>query len=156
MRKLFCVVPAVASAFCVQVASANPVDIWQFDFSSSSGSGQFKVNPTSFQIPVSAAQPTTFNVFGTNINFDGGGLFGTVHFDSSTAPSTHCAPAECDVTFSSSSIVVPNFGTYVVLLKLNFDRIWVPWTQPGQDAVQIFRSTDPFSPIFSLNETGTI
>ncbi|MBR0746541.1 autotransporter domain-containing protein [Bradyrhizobium japonicum] len=154
MRQLFSVVPAVASALCVQIASAGATEIWQFDFTDgSSTSGQFKVNPANFQIPVSAAQPTPFDVFGVSINTDAGGLFGTVHFDSSNTPSTHCAPAECDVIFSSSSIFVPNFGTYIISVKLNFDRIWVPWTL-GQDTVQIFRSANPLA--FSANSTGTI
>ncbi|WP_139020734.1 hypothetical protein [Bradyrhizobium sp. ORS 285] len=60
--------------------SGLATDLWQFDFSSSRGGGQFLVNPANFAIPVSAGSPSTFNVVGANITIDAGGVLGTAHY----------------------------------------------------------------------------
>ncbi|MGJ5243095.1 autotransporter outer membrane beta-barrel domain-containing protein, partial [Bradyrhizobium oligotrophicum] len=142
MRQVFSRVSiAVALGSCLAFP-ALATDLWQFDFTSSRGSGQFLVNPANFVVPVSAGSPSTFNVVGANITIDAGGVLGTAHYTLASLAGTNCTPAECRVSFSVPD-VVPGFGSYDVLLQLNFDRIWVNWSTPGQQQVQMWLSTNP-------------
>ncbi|WP_315722348.1 MULTISPECIES: autotransporter domain-containing protein [unclassified Bradyrhizobium] len=145
------VVIAIASVCCA-ACPASATDLWQFDFTSSRGSGQFLVNPASFVIPVSAGSPSTFNVVGANITIDAGGVLGTAHYTLASLSGTNCTPAECRVIFSVPD-VVPGFGTYDVLLQLNFERIWVNWSTPSQQQIQMWLSTNPAAS-FNWNDVG--
>ncbi|MES5482673.1 autotransporter domain-containing protein [Bradyrhizobium sp. INPA03-11B] len=146
---------SVAAAFGVQLSSAAATDLWEIDFTSSHGGGQFLINPANFTIPVSAGSPTSFSIIGTSISIDGGGLLGQVQFGNGSASTSACTPAECSVTFSSTPNAVPGFGTYVPLLQLNFERIWVDWSSPSQQQIQMFFSTNPNTPIFNWNDVAT-
>lgn len=146
---------SVAAAFGVQLGSAAATDLWEIDFSSSHGGGQFLINPANFVIPVSVGTPSSFSIIGTGISVDGGGLLGQVQFGNGSASAGSCTPAECNVTFSSTPNVVPGFGTYIPLLQLNFERIWVDWSSPGQKQIQMFFSTNPNTPSFNWNDVAT-
>ena len=138
---------------CGAAFPALATDLWQFDFTSSRGGGQFLVNPVNFVIPVSAGSPSTFNVIGANIMIDAGGVLGTAHYTLGSLSGTNCTPAECRVTFSIPD-TVPGFGTYDVLLQLNFERIWVNWSTPSQQQIQMWLSTNPTAS-FNWNDVAT-
>ncbi|MCP1970660.1 autotransporter domain-containing protein [Bradyrhizobium elkanii] len=155
MRQYWLCGLSVAAAFGVQLSSAAATDLWQIGFSSPHGSGQFLINPANFVIPVSVGSPSSFSIVGTGISVDGGGLLGQVQFGNGSASAGSCTPAECNVTFSSTPNVVPGFGTYIPLLQLNFERIWVDWSTPSQQQIQMFFSTNPNTPSFNWNDVAT-
>jgi autotransporter-associated beta strand protein len=154
MRHVFSKLSVAAAVGCCSTFPAIATDIWQFDFTSPRGNGQFQINPANFIIPASAGSPTTFNVIGTNIAINAGGVLGPVQYGTGSASQTSCTPAECRVIFSVPDVVA-GFGTYDVLL-LNFDRIWVDWTSPSQQTVQMFLSTNPSALAFNWNDVGAI
>ncbi|CCD90000.1 protein of unknown function; putative Autotransporter-associated beta strand repeat [Bradyrhizobium sp. ORS 285] len=49
---------------------------------------------------------------------------------------------------------VPGFGTYDVLLQLNFERIWVNFSTPSQQQIQMWLSTNPTA-TFNWNDVAT-
>ncbi|BAM86843.1 hypothetical protein S58_08320 [Bradyrhizobium oligotrophicum S58] len=134
MRQVLSRVTIAVALGCCAAFPALATDLWQFDFTSSRGGGQFLVNPANFVIPVSARSPSTFNVVGANITINAGGVLGTAQYTLGSLSGTNCTPAECRVNFSVPD-VVPGFGTYDVLLQLNFERIWVNWSTPSQQQV---------------------
>ncbi|WP_315731463.1 MULTISPECIES: autotransporter domain-containing protein [unclassified Bradyrhizobium] len=154
MRHLIVGLSVTAACVCGAVP-ATATDLWQFDFTSPRGNGQFQINPANFVIPTSAGSPTTFNVVGTNIAIDAGGIFGAVQYGSGSASRTSCTPAECSVTFSVAN-AVPGFGTYNVLLQLNFERTWVNWTTPSQQTIQMFLSSNPAATSYNWNDVGSV
>ncbi|MGJ5087008.1 MULTISPECIES: autotransporter domain-containing protein [unclassified Bradyrhizobium] len=153
MRQVLSRVTIAVALGCCPAFPALATDLWQFDFTSSRGGGQFLINPANFVIPVSAGSPSTFNVVGANITIDAGGVLGTAHYTLGSLSGTNCTPAECRVIFSVPD-VVPGFGTYDVLLQLNFERIWVNWSTPSQQQIQMWLSTNPTA-TFNWNDVAT-
>jgi hypothetical protein len=122
-----------ALCICITAAEAETVEI---DFTSSRGSGFFDVDLTNFVVPASAGQPTSFSVIAADININAGsGLVAPVHYTLDNVFTTSCTPGECSVVFS-----IPEINTFPqdhVNLKLNFEKIWVPWVTTDQQTIQM-------------------
>jgi len=153
VSKLFGVV--VLLLFCVGVTTAEAVT-WRFDFTSSHGGGFFEVDGSSFVIPLSAVNPTSFNVTAADINvqLDNGAFSHADHYTAANVIKTMCTPGGCKVIFQIGPVVLPVETVNSVDLQLDFYSIWVPWVTNDQKKMFLFQSTVPNLPDTLWNDQG--
>jgi len=146
---------AVAALLCVGATAAGAVT-WRVDFTSSHGGGFFEIDGSSFVIPLSAVNPTSFIVTAADINvqLDNGAFSHADHYTAANVINTMCTPGECHVIFRIGPVVLPIETVNSVDLQLNFNPIWLPWVTSDQKKILLFQSTVPNLPDTLWNDQG--